>query len=161
MVVRDQWLLSWARPENAALADALEPYRAAIIAATNRANTAQLRAILGRIGWFDIPVHGEAASQAAWLIVQHADHDPAWQRNMLETLRARAADGRFQPRYLAYLVDRVATNASQPQTYGTQGGCENGSWQPRAMIDPAQVDARRASAGLGPLAEYRTRFDCP
>lgn len=162
MVVRDQWLLSWARPENTALANALAPYRTALIAQTVRAHAAQLRSILDRIGWFDIPIHGEAASQAAWLIIQHADHDPAWQRAMLSVLTPRAANGRFQPRYLAYLTDRVAVNAGEPQTYATQGGCAGpGNWQPRTMLDPANVGTRRASVGLGPLADYIARFDCP
>ena len=44
------------------------------------------------------------------------------QREMLERMRAAAA-GEADRGELAYLTDRVAANAGQPQTYGTQMGC--------------------------------------
>ena len=125
------------------------------------ANAAWLKTVLARIGWFDISRYGAEASQAAWLIVQHADHDPAWQTEMLEALRPRVARGDMQGNYFAYLVDRVAVNAGRPQTYGTQGRCVGpGDWQPRPLVDPGDLDRRRAEVGLTPIAEYRGRFTC-
>lgn len=125
------------------------------------ANAEWLKRMLARIGWFDISRYGAEASQAAWLIVQHADHDPAWQRQVLEVLRPRVARGDMQPNYFAYLVDRIAVNAGQPQTYGTQGHCIGpGDWQPFELIEPAALDARRAAVGLPPIAQYRQMFGC-
>lgn len=127
-----------------------------------RANAAWLKTVLARIGWFDIPRSGRNASQAAWLIVQHSDHDRAWQAEILETLRPRQPRGDVQARHVAYLVDRVAVNGGRPQTYGTQGRCmPSGEWQPRAVIDPENLDRRRAEVELEPIAAYRARFTCP
>jgi hypothetical protein len=126
-----------------------------------RANSTWLKSVLARIGWFDIGTYGAEASQAAWLIVQHADHDPEWQAAVLADLAPRVARGDMQPNYYAYLVDRVAVNGGRPQVYGTQGECAGpGDWQPKATIAPEQIDARRAEVGLGPIAEYRARFTC-
>jgi hypothetical protein len=125
-------------------------------------NTEWLKGVLDRIGWFDISRFGESASLAAWLLVQHSDHDLAFQRTVLERLRAKVAAGEAQPRHLAYLVDRVAVNAGEPQTYGTQGQCRGpGDWQPLPLVDPDRLDARRADVGLEPIAAYRARFECP
>jgi len=61
---------------------------------------------------------------------------------------------------LAYLVDRVRVAKGQPQVYGTQlGAGPDGELIPRTPIeDEANVDARRAAAGLGTLEEYYEEF---
>ena len=41
------------------------------------------------------------------------------------------------------------------QLYGTQFTVVDGQWKPRPLEDEANVDKRRAEAGLPPLAEYR------
>jgi hypothetical protein len=110
---------------------------------------------------FDISRYGREASQAAWLIVQHSDHDRAWQAAMLEALTPRVARGDMQGNYYAYLVDRVAVNSGRPQTYGTQGRCFGpGDWRPLPLADEANLDRLRAEIGLEPIAAYRARFTC-
>src|SRR5205085_6128105 len=114
---------------------------------------------LGRIGWFDISRYGAEASQAAWLIVQHADHDRAWQEQVLADLGPRVARGDMQRTYYAYLVDRVAVGAGRPQTYGTQGRCQGrGNLQLLPVADRDNLDRRRAEMGLESLADYTVRF---
>jgi len=158
-VFADQHQLQREAPE--AIAEAAAAAAFSDVRALARANAEWLKGVLARIGWFDISRYGPEASMAAWLIVQHSDHDPAWQSAMLETLRERAARGDMQPRYLAYLVDRVAVNGGRPQTYGTQGRCVGpGDWQPHPLADAEAVDRLRAEAGLDPLASYRAQFDC-
>lgn len=125
-----------------------------------RANTTWLRSVLANIGWFDIRRFGPEASQGAWLIVQHADHDPVWQSQVLVPLAERVKRGDMQANYYAYLVDRVEHNAGRPQVYGTQGTCAANGWEPFATIDPSALDRRRATMGLPPEAEYRARFTC-
>ncbi|MBI1684714.1 hypothetical protein [Caulobacter hibisci] len=78
------------------------------------ANAAWLKGVLARIGWFDISRHGEEASQAAWLLVQHADHDPAWQVAVLADLKPRVARGDMQGKYYAYL-DRSGGGERRPR----------------------------------------------
>jgi TPR repeat protein len=124
---------------------------------------AELKAIVAETGWPTISRFGRQVSQNAWQIVQHADEDVAWQVEVLATLEKLLEQNEVSPGNVAYLRDRVAVNQKRPQTYGTQGHCVDGKWQPREMVDPEQVDARRAEVGLGSLEEYRASFDgkCP
>jgi hypothetical protein len=55
---------------------------------------------------------------------------------------------------LAYLTDRVLLAEGKKQQYGTQVTVVDGKWAPRPLEDEANVDKRRAAAGLSPLAEY-------
>lgn len=102
---------------------------------------------------------GDDGATAAWAITQHSDLDPQFQRQMLILMQAAAAAGEASPGDVAYLTDRVAANAGEPQTYGTQMGCsENGKPLPATLADPERVDELRASAGLPPLADYLTEM---
>jgi hypothetical protein len=125
-------------------------------------NTTWLKDQIRVHGWFVEDRYGLNASGTAWLLVRHADRGPEFQREVLPLLaKATSSEGR---KNYAYLADRVAMNAKLPQTYGTQGQCTPaGEWQPLAVIDPPQLDARRASVGLPPLAEYKLTFKavCP
>jgi len=124
-----------------------------------RRNSDWLKSVLARIGWFDISHYGAVASQAAWLIVQHSDHDPAWQAAVLADLAPRVARGDMQRSYYAYLVDRVAVNAGRPQTYGTQGRCQGrGNLVLLPVVDRPNLDPRRAEMGLETIADYTIRF---
>lgn len=124
-----------------------------------RRNADWLKRVLARIGWFDISRYGAEASQAAWLIVQHADHDRAWQAQVLADLAPRVARGDMQRTYYAYLVDRVAVGAGQPQTYGTQGRCQGrGNLELLPVVDRDNLDRRRAEMGLDSIADYTVRF---
>lgn len=120
-------------------------------------NTAWLKAQVALHGWFTPERVGQQASETAWLLVQHADRDPAFQAEILSFLKTDATpSGR---KNYAYLFDRVAVNASRPQSYGTQGRCVGpGRWEPLEVEAPDQLDVRRASVGLPPLAEYKEQF---
>ena len=59
----------------------------------DRENTAWLKALVGRIGWPTPALVGEDGAHAAWLLVQHADLDPAFQAECLPLLRAAAERG--------------------------------------------------------------------
>jgi hypothetical protein len=146
----DQWAMH---------ADAAQ---AAEVGALVRRNSDWLKAVLARIGWFDISRYGAEASQAAWLLVQHSDHDPVWQSQMLASLAPRVARGDMQRTYYAYLVDRVEVNAGRPQLYGTQGRCDGpGNLRLSEVRDPEGLAARRAEMGLETIEAYRIRFCVP
>jgi hypothetical protein len=120
-------------------------------------NDAWLKAEWRTSGWFTAARDGEVASQRAWLLLQHADRDPDFQRAVLPILaRETGLQGRIN---YAYLTDRVATNAHQPQTFGTQGRCVGpGAWEPNTVAAPEALEARRAEYGLGSIAEYKAQF---
>lgn len=72
----------------------------------DRDNTRWLDELVQRQGWPTRSVVGEKAAQAAWLLVQHGDQDPAWQRRCLDLMHAVPNDG-VSPADVAYLTDRV------------------------------------------------------
>ncbi|MCR5869601.1 hypothetical protein LRS12_01815 [Sphingomonas sp. J344] len=152
---------SWA----ADLSDQARDYAYYIIASDgcdlDEANTKWLKAQIERSGWFTIGKYGEDADTAAWLLVQHADRDPAFQNDVLRVLASLVDRKDTSPTNYAYLYDRVAVNSARPQRYGTQGRCTtSGIWEPRPIEDPGRLDERRASVGLEPQAKYSARFTC-
>lgn len=123
-------------------------------------NAAWLERELATHGWFRRSIYGEDGDAAAWLIVQHADRDLAFQQRVLALLESLIADGETDAANYAYLHDRTAVNDGRSQRYGTQGGCTApGQWSPRPMEDPAGVDARRRQMGLEPLDTERPRLN--
>ncbi len=123
------------------------------LGAVDRENTAWLRAVVDEHGWPGRSLVGEDGAHAAWLLVQHADRDPAFQRRCLELMRA-APEGEVGPTELAYLTDRVRVGEGRPQVYGTQWYQLEGELVPRPIEDEAEVDRRRREVGLGTLEEY-------
>ncbi|MDO8294987.1 MAG: hypothetical protein Q7T19_00970 [Caulobacter sp.] len=129
-----------------------------------RDNTAWLKNVLARRGWFSIAADGAEADLAAWIIVQHADHDPGFQERVLGMLGPLVPTKDTRGESYGLLFDRVAISRGRPQRYGTQGGCtEAGAWEPFPIEDPGRIDAYRAELGMKPHAEYLTlanRFLC-
>jgi hypothetical protein len=127
--------------------------------AVDAANTARMQAIIAACGWPGRSLVGVDGAQAAWLLVQHADHDPAFQRACLELLGHAVQAGEADARQYAYLTDRVLLAEGHQQLYGTQFMLAGGRWQPRPLADPDHVDDRRRQVGLEPLADYRRSFE--
>lgn len=122
-------------------------------------NTDRLQQILAEHGWPGKSLVGEQGSHDAWLIAQHADHDPAFQRQGLELLREAVARGEAKPRDLAYLTDRVRVSEGRGQVFGTQmRPDENGQPVPQPIEDPESIDERRADVGLEPFDQYVRGF---
>ncbi|WP_145734745.1 DUF6624 domain-containing protein [Nitrospirillum pindoramense] len=123
----------------------------------------RLRHIMAAIGgWPDALTWGSRASQMAWLIVQHADPTPAFQRHLLPVIKSAVDAGRTPPAHYAYLYDRVAVKkAGGRQLYGTQGRCDDKShtWGPDPVADPAHLDQRRVAIGLTPEADYQAQLN--
>jgi hypothetical protein len=124
----------------------------------DHANTDWLEREVARRGWPTVASAGSAGAEAAWLLVQHSDDDPAFQARMLKSMAPLAARGRVPKRDYALLYDRVKIKVSGRQRYGTQYGCHEGRFEPQPLEDPAKVDALRAEAGLDPLSENTARI---
>ena len=119
----------------------------------DRPHAERLREIISRIGWPTRSRVGYAAEEAAWLIAQHAVHDPAFQSRCLALLLEQPAS-EVCPHHAAYLEDRINALAGRPQRYGTQLIERDGVLVPAPLADETRVDELRRSVGLGPLAEY-------
>lgn len=109
-------------------------------------HTRAMKEIVARYGWPGERLVGVLGAQAAWLLVQHADHDRAFQKQCLPLLEAAVKNKDAQPQHLAYLMDRVCVGDGQLQIYGTQ--------LEYPIADQEHVDVRRAAVGLPSLAEY-------
>lgn len=134
---------------------------------TDSANLVYVRDLIERIGWPDSERFGAAASRAAFVLVQHADADPAFQERMLPILSEAVARGEASARDLAYLTDRIRVAQARPQVYGTQydvvknarGSVVAGpdgriQYVVPVVEDLERLDERRAAVGLGAWAEY-------
>jgi hypothetical protein len=69
-------------------------------------NLKNLKAILADCGW---PA-GKKGSHSAWLLAQHADSDIPFQRRAMSLLEEAVKRRAAEPRDLAYLADRIASN---------------------------------------------------
>lgn len=116
-------------------------------------HTKRLKQIVEASGWPTVSKVGEEGAGAAWLLAQHADHDPAFQQQCL-VLMKQAEEGEVKPAYVAYLEDRVRVHMGQPQRYGTQFYKEGKTLGPSPIEDEEHIDERRAAVGLGPFSEY-------
>ena len=121
-------------------------------------NTTWMKQVIEKHGWPGRTMVGRDGAQAAWLLVQHADRDPAFQRRCLELLTKVYEKGDASADQVAYLTDRVLLAEGKPQVYGTQFETVNGKLQPRPIENEAEVDKRRAEMGLAPLAVYAEKM---
>jgi hypothetical protein len=122
--------------------------------ALDKKHTSRLKEILEKIGWPTVSKVGNEAATAAWLLVQHADHDPEFQQECLKLMKV-AMDGEVNKQDIAFLEDRVRAAMDRPTLYGTQFyQNEKGQFGPMPIEDRERLNERRAQVGLGPFEEY-------
>lgn len=123
----------------------------------NLENLRRLEKIVADGGWPRLSLVGPKAASAAFLIVQHADL--ATQQRYLLIIRQAVTAGEARASDLALLEDRVLVGQGKKQLYGSQLQSDGrGGWQFYPIEDDTQVDERRRSVGLPPLAEYARQF---
>lgn len=117
-------------------------------------NTEWLKTIVTEQGWPKISQVGQEASSAAWLLVQHADHDPLFQLRALRLMEPLVAEKEVSPQNYAYLYDRIMLKLKGAQRYATQVMCQEGVRAPLPLEDEASLDRHRNEMGLPPVSEY-------
>ena len=105
-----------------------------------------MKEIITEYGWPGETLVGTMGAQAAWLLVQHADHDREFQKRCYQLLESAVKKGEARAQHLAYLTDRICVGDGVSQIYGTQ--------LEYPITDPEHVDERRAAVGLVSLAAY-------
>jgi hypothetical protein len=111
-----------------------------------------------RHGFLGFDQVGKEGSTHFWLLVQHCDKYPDFQRRVLAAMDKEVKKANASPSDYALLYDRVQINAGSKQLFGTQLTYEvetTGRAVPKiGVVDSAQVDERRKEYGLGPLKDY-------
>ncbi|MGI4852109.1 MAG: DUF6624 domain-containing protein [Janthinobacterium lividum] len=122
-------------------------------------HTSKMKEILKIHGWITISKFGTDYDHKAWILIQHADHDPFFQAGVLFILSKLLDTGDTDKQSYAYLYDRVAVNFPQlgmRQRYGTQLiSKDNHNFE----LEPYEgslkdVDDRRREMGLETLDNY-------
>ncbi len=121
-------------------------------------NRQRLDEIVKEHGWPKTSVFGQEASGAAFLIVQHAELE--YQKKYFPLIKEAAAKNEARPTDLALLEDRILTRDGKRQLYGTQlrFNDRTKSMELYPIEDEQNVDTRRSSVGLPPLALYLKEF---
>ena len=118
----------------------------------------KVKNILDERGWLGADIIGNQGNQTLWLVIQHSK--PETQQRYLPMLREAVNDGNAHAMQLAYLEDRVAIGKGEKQIYGSQIGQDHttGEYYLSPLIDPDNVDKRRAEVGLDPLKDYLSNW---
>ena len=123
----------------------------------DHANTIWLKGVVASGGWPKRANVGDAGADAAWLLVQHADADPAFQARALHLMEPLVKTGDVSLKNYAYLYDRVMLKLVAEQRYATQLTCRGGRYVPLPVEDESKVEPLRREVGLDTFADYANR----
>ncbi|WP_372757352.1 DUF6624 domain-containing protein [Mariniflexile sp.] len=122
-------------------------------------NLIKIKQILDERGWMGTDKIGDQGNVTLFLVIQHSDLET--QEKYLPMLKDAVNNGRAKASYLALLEDRVALRNGRKQIYGSQVGQDEKTGEPYVLplIDPDNVDKRRAEVGLGNLQSYLSNYN--
>jgi len=128
------------------------------IALQDKENLEIIVHILDSTGWPNVDQISFKASQAIFLVIQHASLDI--QKKYLPLIEKAVQEGKTLPSNLAILEDRVALREGREQIYGSQIWTDpnTGKNYVDFLNDPLNVDTRRSKMGLPPMKEYLKQF---
>jgi hypothetical protein len=130
-----------------------------IINGKDSINLLKVEKILAQYGWLGADVVGEQGNKTIFLVIQHSPNIKV-QQKYLPMMREAVKEGNADSKGLALLEDRVALGEGKKQIYGSQLEMDytTNLYILSPMIDPDNVDKRRAEVGLKPIAEYLNFF---
>jgi hypothetical protein len=130
-----------------------------IIQVKDSLNLIQVKTILDTHGWLGADVIGIQGNSTLFLVIQHADLKT--QEKYLPMMQEAVRKGKATGSSLALLEDRIEIRNGRKQIYGSQIGTDPKTKLSYVspLIDPDNVDKRRAQVGLQPLAEYVKNWD--
>ena len=122
-------------------------------------NLIKVEKILAEYGWLGADIVGKQGNKTLFLVIQHANLQT--QIKYLPMFREAVKNGKAEGGSLATMEDRVLISQGEKQIYGSQlaGDYKTKLYVLSPMIDPDNVDKRRAEVGLEPIAEYLKIFD--
>ncbi len=117
----------------------------------DKRNLARLEEIVRQHGWPGRSLVGEAASMAAFLILQHTDLSS--QKKYFPLLTKAVAEGEARPADAAMLEDQILVREGKMQIYGTQVRFDPATGAKLELYpieDEGRVEERRAAVGCCP-----------
>ncbi|WP_396601436.1 DUF6624 domain-containing protein [Algibacter sp. R77976] len=128
------------------------------IAQKDSINLIKIQKILDERGWLGPDIIGNQGNSTLFLVIQHSDL--SIQEKYLPMMRDAVSKGNARANSLALLEDRVALSQGNSQIYGSQiYSDKDGKRYVAPLIDPENVDKRRAEVGLGTLQDYVSRWN--
>lgn len=121
-------------------------------------NTIKINKILDERGWLGPDIIGNQGNTTLFLVIQHSDYET--REKYLPMMRQAVQEGNAKANDLAFLEDRVALRKEGKQIYGSQiaPDPETGEYIILPLIDPENVDKRRAEVGLSTFQDYISDF---
>lgn len=123
-------------------------------------NEKKIRTILDNDGWPAKEIIGERGNRTICNVIQHADNDI--RIKYLPMMKQAVLDKKLNPQLLVRAEDRIATERGDLQIYGGQMKFypETKTFNVWPVLDPVNIDKRRAEIGLGSIAEHlKNRFN--
>ncbi len=119
-------------------------------------NMIVLKKMFREYGFLGFEEVGKQGSSNFWLMMQHCDKDPKFQEEVLAEMKKHIERKNANSSNYAYLIDRVNVNTGKPQVFGTQMKLnqDRTSYEPKIVIEPENLNKRRAEVGLGTIEEY-------
>jgi len=125
-----------------------------IISEKDSINLIKVKTILDERGWLGADIIGNQGNSTLFLVIQHSDLEI--QEKYLPMMQEAVKKGNARASSLALLEDRVALRKGENQIYGSQiaRDQETGEYYVLPLIDPDNVDKRRAEVELGRIQDY-------
>ncbi len=123
-------------------------------------NEKKVKDLLNKYGWPTKEMIGEQGNLTICNVLQHSSIEV--RLKYLPMMRNAVHEKKLAPRFLVRAEDRIATDEGNLQIYGGQMKYypETKSFNVWPILDPANIDKRRAKIGLIPIAEHlKNRFD--
>nr|WP_314858380.1 DUF6624 domain-containing protein [uncultured Undibacterium sp.] len=111
-----------------------------------------VEAILTEHGWLGPKQVGAKASETLFLVIQHADDNA--RRKYAPMMRKAVKEKKATAGSFAMMEDRIAVEAGEKQTYGSQLSIVDGHTVLSPTEDPDHLDERRAALGMTGIADY-------
>ncbi len=123
---------------------------------TDSLNYFMLAEFVHEYGFLGYNIVGVEGSDNFWLLMQHQDRKPEFQREVLKLMKTEMENDNASKSSYAYLMDRVQVNADLFQVYGTQMmlNSQGTSYEVKDVIEPEKLNERRASVQLGSIEDY-------
>lgn len=123
----------------------------------DKENTKTLKKIIKKYGWLTVPVVGKKTSHNLWLLVQHSDHDVAFQEKCLGLMKRiyESNQSDILKQDIAFLTDRINVSRHKPQIFGTQFYLNKQDiLVPQSIKNKKDLDKRRKKYGLPSFESY-------